>query len=408
MSLFAKVPSMMSRAMVVALSIVAVASGAAHAQGLPSCSDTTMFPNPIFLTGTSTYETAAGSIAANLAAVAGAGKTTLVYSVAASCDALGNIRDGKALTGTADTFQPNADPTKPPVKTVCQLDGVAKADLAVSSVFYDSCPSGGALPAGLADVRGPVEAVEIVVPKSNTAFIGVSTPLAASIWGCAAGEPPFNSPMDVQQRDPTSDPQILLSKAIGVPAASFHGVMNTSSSGVSKNLANASRPNAAIGFMNADSYDLGRATLNALAFQAYGQARAFYADSSSFQYDRRPVRDGHYGLWGYFHFVATADASGTITNANAAQLIGWMTGTLATTAFDPTTVFAGADLVPQCAMRVQRDQDGGPLRPYTPAAPCGCSWESMATKVAAPASCVVCATGADCAVGKVCRSGFCE
>ena len=64
---------------------------------------------------------------------------------------------------------------------------------------------------------------------------------------------------------------------------------------------------AAIGFLGADVYDGDRATLNALAFEAVGQTKAFYADSTSRRSDRQNVRDGHYTMWGYEHMFAYVD-----------------------------------------------------------------------------------------------------
>ena len=60
-------------------------------------------------------------------------------------------------------------------------------------------------------------------------------------------------------------------------------------------------------------------------------------------------------------------------------------------------------------MKVKRDQDGGFVHPYTPAAPCGCYWESKATKTATPVGCTACTGDPDCAaMGKKCSNNFCE
>ena len=67
----------------------------------------------------------------------------------------------------------------------------------------------------------------------------------------------------------------------------------------------------AIGFLAADSYDANRTMLNALAFQAFGQSKAYYADSTADAFDKRNVRDGHYVVWGPEHFFVAVD------NANA-------------------------------------------------------------------------------------------
>jgi hypothetical protein len=70
-------------------------------------------------------------------------------------------------------------------------------------------------------------------------------------------------------------------------------------------------------------------------------------------------------------------------------------------------VVAKVGNVPQCAMKVKRDDDGGLLQPYTPAAACGCYFEAVATGVPAPAGCTTCADDTTCG-GKKCNYGFCE
>src|SRR5882724_3572752 len=113
-------------------------AGAAHAQ-VPMCSDATMVgPNPIYLSGSSAFEPTAGYMAVKLGALAGADQVTLVYSATSSCDGPTNIRDNKTLTGNADYWTANGDPT---MKHSCVLDLGTKADVGVSDIFYENCPS---------------------------------------------------------------------------------------------------------------------------------------------------------------------------------------------------------------------------------------------------------------------------
>jgi hypothetical protein len=377
----------------------------------PFCNDTTMLPNPVYLSGSSTFETAAGLIAPKLTTLPGGASMTLIYSVTTSCDGPAHIRDGTLLTGTADYWTPDpSDATKPPIKHVCSLDGAPpKADVGVSDVFYENCPGNALpLPTNITDVRGPVLPVAFVVPEAQTQVMSLSAPAAAAIWGCANGNvAPFNNTaVDTQQRNQQSGTQNAVGKVIGVPPGSFYGVMNASSSNLIASLNMAQDPLSAIGFLNTDVYDLRRNTLNALAFRAPGQNNAYYADSTADTFDKRNVRDGRYYVWSYVHFFAATNGAGTITNTKAASLIGWITGTLPAT-FDATAVDARAGLVAQCAMHVARDLDGGPLRPYVPGAPCGCYWESIATNVA-PSGCQACASDGACGPGKRCTNGFCE
>lgn len=67
-----------------------------------------------------------------------------------------------------------------------------------------------------------------------------------------------------------------------------------------------------------------------------------------------------------------------------------------------------AHLVPLCAMKVQRTAEGGDFKAYTPAASCGCYFESLLSSTT-PAGCTSCASDPNaCSSGTTCRSGWCE
>jgi hypothetical protein len=411
-------------------------AGAAHAQSttLPACSDVTMVgPNPVYLSGSSAFEPTAGWMAVKLngTAVADADKVTLVYSATSSCDGPTNIRDSKALTGNADYWIIDPDTTKPagtPKKLSCVLDAGTMADLGVSDIFYPNCPGNDAtIPAGLVDVQGPVQAMIFIVPESNTAQTNLTAAEGQDIWGCgmSGGVAPFTDgttpPTDAtaqmmdmqstQQRNSGSGTQGIVAKAIQVPPAAFKGKINGTGSNMIASLLAAPHQDQAIGFLAADSYDANRTKLNALAFQAFTQKKAYYADSAVDTFDKRNVRDGHYVVWGPEHFFAAGPDKDHLTNMKAAKLIGWINGTTPTSAFKYIDVEATANVIPQCAMKVARDQDGGNVKPYTPAQPCGCYWESIATKTATPAGCTPCTMDTDCtgaAAGKKCFNTFCE
>jgi hypothetical protein len=398
-----------------AVALCGLLAGTAHGQALPNCNDATMFPNPIYLSGSSAFEPTAGLMALKLGALAGAAKVTLIYSATSSCDGPTNIRGNVTLTGSADYFTPNATDATKADKHSCSLDAaVTKADVGVCDVFYENCPgnAGMTVPAGMVDTQGPVQAMIFIVPESNVTNTNLTAAEAQDIWGCgmSGGVQPFtNDAADTMQRNAGSGTQGVVAKAINVPPGSFKGVMNATGSVLVTTLLAAPDPGAAIGFLAADSYDSQRTKLNSLAYQGIGQTKAYYADSTVDAFDKHNVRDGHYLVWGPEHFFAAADATGKITNTNAANFIGWVNGTVTTAAFNYIDIEAAANVIPQCAMKVKRDTDGGLLQRYTPAAPCGCYWESKATKTAAPVGCTACTTDADCtASGKKCSNTFCE
>jgi hypothetical protein len=249
-----------------------------------------------------------------------------------------------------------------------------------------------------------------IVPEGNMMNTNLTAAEAQDIWGCGmtGGVQPFtNETADIQQRNSGSGTQGIVAKAIKVPPTAFHGHMNDTGTAMVSSLGGAPDPIGAIGFLAADSYDGKRTSLNALAFQAFGQTKAYYADSSDSTFDKRNVRDGHYVVWGPEHFFATTGADGKVNNTKAANFIGWVNGTVTTAAFNYIDLEATANIVPQCAMKVSRAQDGGNVKPFTPDKPCGCYWESKATKMT-PADCMPCTKDADCTGGKKCSMTFCE
>jgi hypothetical protein len=392
-----------------ALTLLA-ATHTAHAQTNPNCNDATMFPNPIYLAGSSAFEPTAGKIAVKLSAQTT--KYTLIYKATASCDGPAAIVGNVTLTGNGDTFTVDpADATKVVTKQ-CSLDATAtKADIGACDVSYDAC-TGTAVPSGVADFSGPVQAMEFIVPEVNTTITAISSEQAAAIWGC--GMPGmvgmFTDETAIQQRNAQSGTQIMVSKYIGVPAAMMKGVMNgTGGNLVTSLLAVTSNPQAAIGFYAADGYDTKRATLNALAFRGVGQTKAYYADSTAAATDKKNVRDGHYQIFGPVHLFANV-GTGTVATGNAKKAIDWIQGTAEIEAGKPLgfiDIEGGAGMVPQCAMNVKRDSDGGLLKPYTPPVKCGCYFEKVVTQTSS-AACVPCTTDASCSGGKTCQSQFCE
>jgi hypothetical protein len=72
--------------------------------------------------------------------------------------------------------------------------------------------------------------------------------------------------------------------------------------------------------------------------------------------------------------------------------------------FDPNINVARVGLVPDCAMRVTRSFDGGPLSLYKPAESCTCKFESIVDA----SGCATCDASNPCTGGTVCRAGYCE
>jgi hypothetical protein len=175
-----------------------------------------------------------------------------------------------------------------------------------------------------------------------------------------------------------------------------------------------------------DLYDRSRDQLDVLAYQTEGQHYGYYPDSVPTARDKKNVRDGHYVPWGYTEYLVHVDGQGTIINPLAQRLVDLVLAKQVTRlksaagvspAFDMDAmeVVAPNGLIPECAMGVQRDHDGGDLSLFTPTESCACFYEAVQdpSLVSNPpadfaAKCPVCQTPADCSGTAVCRRGYCE
>jgi len=390
-----------------------LSAGAARAQDTtaPFCNDAAVGPNPIYLAGSSAFVPTAQAVAIQLSALTGNDRATLIYKSSASCDGVTAIVSGGTLAGTASYFAIDSS-TNMPAPETCNLPDNVKADVGVSDIFFETCPGFGARPANVGDIGGPVQAMLFIVPDANKTFTALSAEMGQLIWGCgqAGGVSPFTDENGIMQRNSSSGTQGIIAKVIGVPATAFKGRMNNASTDLLTALMTyaMSNPQKAIGFLAADAYDLRRDSLNSVAFQGFGQKKAYYADSSALTFDKRNVRDGHYVAWGPEHMIVALGSDGKPSDPSAVKWLGWLDGSIKTGNIDFTKTMAQAGVIPQCAMKVKRSADGGPVSPYTDPDPCGCFFESVTTNMATPAGCTPCTDNTPCTNGKTCHHNFCE
>jgi len=399
-----------------------VTPGAAFAQDAgttPSCNDATMFPNPIYLSGSTAFEPAAQAMAVQLNnRTAGVGKVTLIYQQGSgSCQGVAAVRDQSNLTGTAHYY---TGPGPTGVQS-CTLDTAPpKADVGISDVFYETCGV-GPRPSSVADYSGPAQAMLFVVPTGATgAPASITAEEAQNVWGCGMRGmiAPWLVESAIQQRSATSGTQNVIARSINVLASSFHGTPNATGGNLVTTLTGMNPmvtiadPNTAIGFLAADAFDTQRSKMKALAFRGLEQTQAYYADSAADTFDKRNVRDGHYLAWGYEHLIVKLDATtGKATSQAAQNFVDWVMNNTTTAEnapnFDPVLVQAAAHVIPTCAMKVQRNSDGGLLSAYAAADPCGCAFEATAT-MSTPSGCLACTDDNGCSGGTHCHHGYCE
>jgi len=418
----------------VAISRPALAQdGGTDAPTMPSCTDSTTFPNAVIVTGSTAFEPVVLAMALKFNdRTAGTGKVSLIYHQGSgSCAGVAAIKDNTDLPGTAHYYP--AGTLSAAAAPLCTMPAGTKADVAISDVFYETCGF-GARPATLGDFPGPVQAMLFVVPGTATSAVPltITAEEAADVWGCGAraNVMPWTVETAIQQRNQGSGTQNVIARSINVLASSFHGSSNNGTGNVINSILNMdndpsrggagqlprltiANPDTAIGFIAADAYDttVNRARIRALAFRGFEQTQAFYADSDSTSFDKKNVREGHYLPWGYEHMLVRVDAGGAATSAAAKNFIDWVQGNTTTTDnapnFDPVQIQAANHVIPNCAMKVKRTADGGFLSLYTPADPCSCAFDT--TIANGPVTgCMTCSTDATCTGGTHCHHGYCE
>jgi ABC-type phosphate transport system substrate-binding protein len=319
---------------------------------------------------------------------------------------------GGAVTATVSHY----DATGTEVK--CNLAAGTKPDVGVSDVFYKSC--GEDLPAGYADIAGPAQAMLFVVPRmsSQKALVAEEGYFVFGFGSAGykgATVAPWSDMSKLIIRNEGSGTQQMTSRAVGIQnAAAMKGVDAKGSGGVVTMLKalndTAANAEGAIGILGADLYDAAdnRASLKALAFQAFHQIHAYLPDSTPTSFDKRNVRDGKYVVWGPSHLIVKTGPDGKAENAHVAKLVDIVTGAQPLGGPDDfLKVVVSAHLIPQCAMKVQRSTELGDLSPYTAPAgtACGCFMEE--TLVAGSSGCTACTMDAQCG-SKKCSHGFCE
>jgi hypothetical protein len=345
---------------------------------------------------------------------------SVVYLGAGSCLGIDAMLDPTRVPlrrlGAAATYYDAALDTNGNVQAgTCTVDDPSRmADVGISDVFPTTCDpqltSQGGLPNNLHDFFGPVQVMELVVPRTSTQT-SISAEAAYMVWGFGShsGVAPWTDESFLLQRSSTSGTQNMIAATIGLDPAQWRGLHNATSSAVVTAIENVvemraldggpgSSPIAAemtMGILASDVADSNREYLKPLAFQDVDQTCGWYPDSTPSSFDKKNVRDGHYPIWGPSHLVVYADANGNATNAGARALVDTMNGTdarvLAT--LDIVQFYAKSHVIPTCAMHVTRTSDGHDYAPYSPPTSCSCYYDLQAT---GETSCVPCETDADC------------
>ena len=389
------------------LFIVAALAASAEAANTPCAS----LPNPIYVQ--------AGDTQVNLLNRLGRAlrdntskPITLIYTTSGSCTNIDNFRHHTAAITAAMKYIPSiADqavwsPTSPTVYNCDPPTGGVFPDIGNSALFISSCDNTPP-PNTVEEINGPVQAYVMAVPKAS-AETAITFEEAYFVFGfgTAGMVMPWVDETQMFIRTITKSTLLTWAANIAVPGSKWHGKREDTSSAVETDLKTAVNPAAAIGILGAEVYDGDRAFFNSLAFRAKDQYAAYFADSTSTSRDKQNVRDGHYTVWSPTVWMDNIDSTSQLpTKPDARYVIDLIAGREVTPApnFDPQTIVARVGLVPDCAMRVTRSVDCGPLSLYKPAESCVCKFESIVDA----SGCATCDANNPCTSG-TCRAGYCE
>lgn len=367
-----------------------------------SCGDLT---NPVVVVGSSAAKPLLAEIAKVLASQAN--PVTVVYSGQGSCTGVDAVLNGNAAHGAGTSALSFWDTAGAEQKCDTGAAGIP-ADIGISDVFATTCfKLPGGLPSNVADFLGPVQTMTFVVPRAS-AERSISAEAAYYVWGFGSGSgvDPWTDESLLFRRDESSGTQRMLATAIGVDADRWRGTATSTSGDLVSKLTTAGTASRALGILATDVAQENRSRLRILAYQHRRQTCGYLPDRDETSNEKINVRDGHYAVWGPLHMLTRIGANGFPLNRAAADVIDYMAGTKTAAALDLILLEAQRHVIPQCAMRVARTEEMGPLTRATPASPCGCYYEKVAN---GSTRCTACTGPGDCpATAPVCSYGYCE
>lgn len=341
------------------------------------------------------------------------GKLRIVYRNRPTCELADNFYNARTLATVANRpirYIPEDAAWDPTTATAPTCDPPAAAptvDLAIGATFLSSCPTLPAKPANVTVVNGPNQAYGFIVNKasSQVAITAEEGYLAFGFTGGTGQAAPWLDQNLRFIRGLTASTTLTMSAAIGLTAAQMKATTPSQTSLLLLNsVATATDTEAALGILGTELYDQNRNQVKLLAFRSFKQLYAYFPDSTSTSFDKKNVRDGHYLPWSPTPYIFET-TGGVATKAAVSRVYDLLTGKAVETDIDGLESVVASGLIPQCAMKVKRDFDGGDLSLYDAASPCGCFYDKNVPGGAT--ACASCQSDAACGAGK-CRHGYCE
>lgn len=427
-----------------------------HAQSLPAPDiDCEALPGPkLFVEAGDTQMTLLADLARDLRDADP--PLTLIYVPASTCTLVENVFDDVpwAVQGTPFRYAPSrrevpdAEWNRAAPRQCNFPEGGQPIDLGIGATFISSCAQSvlDKQPDDVEVFNGPAQAYGFVVPEGEleAADFGITREEAYYVFS-GQGQAQDVVPWVFEPNPESGTPSVYIRRATTstlltmagnvapdiLPASMWVGYrlegQEDRSSVVINGVANApaSTRSGTIGILGIDLYDQRRGDLDMLAYKARGQSYGFFPDSTATRRDKRNVRDGHYVPWGYTQYLYRVDDDGVPVNDNVQRILDLISSETEVRLVgqpdlpsdqrydrDGIDILKRNGLVPECAMKVTRSIEGGPLSVFEPEHPCHCYYESVEDPgieddVRFTNRCVACERDRDCQSG-VCSRGFCE
>jgi hypothetical protein len=413
----------------------ALTAGSSHALaqgGIPNCEE---LEHPIYLGGTTAVLPVIRLFGARLRQV----KVTLLWNEnSEGCGSVGDLvipptTVSKARTVYSQYTEVGSGPNSKIIITTCNAKAGQTPDLVINDTNWTSCGASynGAitatgvqtisLPPDVKEFLGPVQGLVPIVAGSYLTYSDILETELFALYACggAAKILTFTESATIFDFNClTSGMRELWARGIGasnagVFRANVGGGCNTNrnAESVVSEVATSGTPDSTIGYTSTEFYDANRDKVRALAVRGVnGQIKAYLPDSSAASIDKINLREGRYTIQSPLKLVAKVDSSGVPINANARLIIDWMlenplSDPALTLPFDLNEIYAQRGVVPQCAMRVIKNDDSPIFKHYKHPRPCHCSFEMQAT---GKSSCKPCVDPSTCEAGQQCTHGYCE
>jgi hypothetical protein len=372
------------------------------------------FANPLVIESGDTQEPLLKSLGQKLRNSASS-PIDVLYTTTGSCTLIDDAYNKRSIAQNATLLyapktseDPTWDPSKQSASCTVDAAGGMPIDIAISATFVSSCTPSAPKPAELGLIPGPIQGYAFIVPKASSQTV-ITAEEAYFVFGFGQNgrAAPWTDENYLFIRPPTKSTILTLAAAIGVKASAWKGQPKDKSTEVLNLVATSPDPEKTIGILGVEVYDANRGKVTELAFRAFKQRHGYLPDSTPSGFDKKNLRDGHYTPWAPTIYLTAVDGNNVPTNARAKTFVDLVLGnpTPQVPDVDGLQTVIAKGLVPDCAMRVKRDFEGGDLSLYTPAQPCACYYEASVPQ--GKTTCTKCTDDTACGAGK-CRHGYCE